>query len=181
MSHTEQLNGRLRRMRLGVAPSPWSKAPIHGIGGLTEVGYVPGTDMLLAVSSSGRGLFDCLTGQRIARDYTPPDEGHWYDETGLLAQGIGPVEQQIIRLAGLHGGGLPWSNREGWSLERIAPDWPLESIVIQPAGCSVLVERFAEGCAKIEEDHEIRAFGFSDTGRTFVIALSHSLVIHLQS
>lgn len=63
----------------------------------------------------------------------------------------------------------------------IAPDWPLQSIVIEPPGCSVLHERSADGCAKIEEDYEIRAFGFSDTGRSFVVAVSHSLMIHSRS
>jgi len=178
MSHTTELNDRLRRLKVEAVSLPWRRAPVHAVGGLTEVGYVPDSDLLLAVTSTGRGLFDCLSGQRIGRDRTPPEEGGWYDETGLLAQGIGPAEQQFIRLAGLHGGGLRRAARDGWSLEMVAPDWPLQSIIIQPPGCCVLIERFADGCTKIEEDHELRAFGFSETGRSFVIAVSHSLMIY---
>jgi len=177
MSHTTELNDRLRSIKIAPVPPPWQRT-IHAIGGLTEVGYVPDADLLLAVSSTGRGLFDCTSGQRVARDYTSPDEGgSWYDDTGLLAQGIGPAEKHFIRLAGLHGGGLPRNTRDGWSLELVAPDWPLQSIIIQPPGRSVLIERFADGCAKIEQDYEVRAFGFSDTGRSFVVAVSHSLII----
>jgi hypothetical protein len=180
MSHITELNDRLRRIKIEQVFPPWRRT-VHAVGGLTEIGYVPASDWLLAVTSNGRGLFDCIGGQRVARDHTPPEEGDWYDETGLLAQGIGPAEQQLIRLAGLHGGGLPRATRDGWSLELVAPDWPLQSIIIQPPGRCVLVERFADGCAKIEEDHEIRAFGFSDTGRSFVVAVSHSLMIYSRS
>lgn len=180
MSHTAELNERLRHLKAGAVPPPWQRAPVHAVGGLTDVGYVPGSDLLLVVTHTGRGLFDCLSGQRVARDRTPPEEGGWYDESGLLAQGIGPADRQLIRLAGLHGGGLGHVARDGWSLELIAPDWPLQSIVIQPPGRCVLVERFADGCAKIEEDYGVRAFGFSETGLSFVIAVSHSLMIYFR-
>lgn len=165
-------------MKARPAPSPWRRGPVHAVGGLTEVGYVPESDLLLVVTSTGRGLFDCTRGVRVARDRTPPEIGGWYDEIGLLALGIGPVEQQFIRLAGLHGGGLHRMTRDGWSLEIVAPDWPRQSIIIQPPGSFVLVDRFAAGCVKIEEDFEIRAFGFSDTGRSFVVALSHTLLVY---
>jgi hypothetical protein len=177
MSHTTELNDRLRRIKIEPVFPPWQRT-IHAVGGLTEIGYVPASDLLLAVTYSGRGLFDCTSGQRVVRDHTPPEEGEWYDDTGLLARGIGPADRQLIRLAGLHGGGLPRCARDGWSLELVAPDWPLQSIIIQPPGRCVLIERFAAGCAKIEEDHEIRAFGFSDTGRSFVVAVPHSLMIY---
>jgi hypothetical protein len=177
MSHTTELNDRLRRIKIEPVLPPWQRT-VHAVGGLTEVGYVPATDLLLTVTSTGRGLFDCISRQRVARDRTPPDEGGWYDETGLLAQGIGSAELHLIRLAGLHGGGLPRVARDGWSLELVAPDWPLQRIIVQPPGRGVLIEQFADGCAGIEEDYEIRAFGFSDSGRSFVVAVSHSLMIY---
>jgi hypothetical protein len=120
MSHTAELNDRLRRIKIEPVLSPWQRT-VHALGGLTEVGYVSATDLLLAVTSTGRGLFDCISGQRVTRDRTPPEEGGWYDETGLLAQGIGPAEPHLVRLAGLHGGGLPRTARDGWSLELVAP------------------------------------------------------------
>lgn len=179
MNHAAKLNDlndRLRGFKIEPAPSPWRRT-FHAIGGLSEVGFVPGSDLLLVVSSTGRGLFDCASGSRVDRDRTPPEEGEWHDEVGLLAQGIGTIEQQFIRLAGLHGGGLPLMARDGWSLKLVAPDWPLQRVVIEPPGRSVLIERLAQGCVVIEQDYEIRTFGFSDTGRTFVVALAHSLII----
>lgn len=177
MSHTTELNDRLRRIKIERVLPPWQRT-VHAVGGLTEVGYVPATDLLLTVTSTGRGLFDCISGQRVSRDYTPPEDGDWYDETGLSAQGIGPAEAHLVRLAGLHGGGLPRAARDGWSLELVAPDWPLQRIIIEPPSRSVLIQQFADGCAAIEEDHEIRAFGFSETGRSFVVAVAHSLMIY---
>lgn len=177
MSHTTELNDRLRRIKIEPAPPPWQRT-VYAVGGLTEIGYVPASDLLLTVTSTGRGILDCISGQRVARDHTPPDEGDWYDETGLLAQGIGPAETQFIRLAGLHGGGLPRTARDGWSLELVAPDWPLQCIIIQPPGRYVLIEQFADGCTGIEQDYEIRAYGFSDTGRSFIVATSDSVMIY---
>ncbi|MFE6285582.1 hypothetical protein [Streptomyces sp. NPDC057877] len=45
------------------------------VGGLLGVGFAvhPGTghDVAMVVSSSGHGLFDAVTGGRIAREYDP--------------------------------------------------------------------------------------------------------------
>lgn len=79
MSHTAALNDRLRRLKLQEVMSPWRRVGEHAVGGLTEVGYVPGSDLLLAVSASGRSLFDGLSGERVARDRTP-----LYEVAGMM-------------------------------------------------------------------------------------------------
>lgn len=66
MAHPAELNERLRRLRIEPAPPPWVRTE-HTVGGLTEVGYAPASDLLLVVSSGGRGLFDGLSGQRLSR------------------------------------------------------------------------------------------------------------------
>jgi hypothetical protein len=171
MSFHDELRGRLRRIPLGQPPAPWRRADSYAVGGLTEVGFAEQSDLLLVVSSQGRGLFDCLTGVRIARDPKAPDDG-WYDEVRLTASGIGPLGDQLIRLSGLHGGGLSACTDDGWGVTRIAPDWPLEAIVLDPPGSSVLYEGHAEGCIKIAEDFEFRAYGFSGTGLSLIVATS---------
>jgi len=138
---------------------------------LTEVGFRERTDLLLVVSWRGRGVFDCPTGVRVARDPTAPDDG-WYDEVRLTALGIGPLHDRSIRLSGLHGGGLPARTDDGWGVTRIAPDWPLEAIVLDPPGSSALYEGHAEGCIKIAEGLGFRAFGFSETGLSLIVATS---------
>jgi hypothetical protein len=95
----------------------------------------------------------------------------------LEADGIGSLAGQIIKIAGLHGGGLPHFNSNGWGLESVSPDWPSTSIFISPPRSSVMVESFSKGCEKIYEDSEIRAFGFSPSGIYFVIATSDSLTL----
>lgn len=122
--HIRELNRRLRALKLQAPSAPWKRVVAHAIGGLTEVGYAEDSDWLLVISSQGRGLFNCLSGERTARDYAAPVGAvDWYDEVRLVARGIGAIENQFVRLAGLHGGGLPRFTRDGWSLETVAPDW----------------------------------------------------------
>lgn len=167
---------RLRRLPTAKAPAPWHLVTAAAVGWLTEIGFAEGTDLLLVVSSQGRGVFDATTGLRIARDDEPPHDS-WYDPIRLTAQGIGSIGDQRVRIAGLMGGGLPRRTRDGWGLERIAPDWPKESVVLSPPRQSVLIERLATGCARLDVD-EIRAYGFSEAGNSFAVALaSHTVVI----
>ena len=176
--YRETLNGRLRALQLEDSPSPWKRVASHMVGGLTEVGYSEGTDLLLVISSEGRSLFDCLSGIRMARDHEAPSaDANWYDPPRLVALGINSTSDQFVRLAGWHGGGLPRFTKDGWSLELVSPDWPNNSIVLSPPHKSVLIESNSEGCVKIAEDYEIRAYGFAETGRSFVIAKSHALEI----
>ena len=177
--HIRKLNSRLRALELQSPPAPWTRVAAHAVGGLLEVGYAEGSDWLLVVSSQGRGLFDCLNGARTARDYAEPaGDVDWYDVVRLAARGIGAIENQIVRLAGLHGGGLPRFTRDGWGLELVAPDWPLTSVILSPAHQTVLIESHSAGCVKVAEDSEIRACGFSETGRSFVVAMSHTVEIY---
>lgn len=175
-THRRRIKTWLGRFELGDPPSPWIRSGVHAVGGLTEVGYAEGTDLLLVVSSQGRGVFDALSGERVARDHeVPSDDGEWYDRVLLRAGGIGILADSMVRLAGLHGGGLPYSTYDGWSLQLASPEWPEESIFLAPPGRAIFPESFAEGCVKIATGMEFRAYGFSETGKSFVIASGHTL------
>lgn len=177
--HTRKLNGRLRALKVQPPPEPWERVSTHAVNGLTEVGYAEGSDWLLVVSSQGRGLFDCLSGERTDRDYAEPaSDVAWYDDVRLVAYGIGAIERQLVRLSGLHGGGLPRCTSDRWSLELVAPDWPITGVVLSPPHQSVYIESHSAGCVKVAEDYEIRAYGFSDTGRSFAVAMNHTLEIY---
>jgi hypothetical protein len=52
----------------------------------------------LVVSSQGRGVIDCLTGEKVA----PDDEEFYENETSLEAQGIGILSDRTIRMSGLY-------------------------------------------------------------------------------
>jgi hypothetical protein len=75
------------------------------IGGMTEAGFVPQSSLLMVVSHQGRGLLDLITGSRVARD--EQETGTWFDASRLAVLGIGPLDGQWIKVAGLAGDQLP--------------------------------------------------------------------------
>jgi hypothetical protein len=176
MDHLARLRGRLRGLPLLPPPSPWESVATHAVGGLTEVGFAAGTDLLLVVSHSGRGVFDGRTGERLARDPGEPS-AEWYDPVRLSAEGVGPLAGVTVRLAGLHGGGLPVVTADGWSVQVAYPDWPDGMAVLEPPGRSVFVDHLAGGCVRFADLDVPWACGFSETGQSLVVAESHTLRI----
>jgi hypothetical protein len=158
--------------------APWSQVAVHAVGGLTEVGFADDTDLLLVVSSRGRGVFNCCSGQIVARDQAEPDDG-WYDERRLRALGIGSLEGRMISLSGLHGGGLLNSGRDGWWVDAITLDWPNVSLLL--GGPWGWIYDGKTPFVKLAVEREVRAFGFSDTGETFVLATSSEVRIFAHS
>ena len=152
----------------------WTKPNIFGIGGLIQVGFSPQSDYLLIVSHQGRGVFDCISGQKIARD-TNGDWWQYFDETTLIAEGIGNLTGQKILTAGLFGGNLPMTTADGWKLF----EQPEESERI-----FLKHESWADDEAKFVGDGEVcemRAFGFSDKGNSFIIATSCDVKIYAKA
>jgi hypothetical protein len=150
------------------------------VGGLTDVGFAPHSDLLLVVSSQGRGVFDGLSGKRIARDASVPegDDPDWFDTFELTSEGIGSLAGQRIRTAGLHGGGLPLLTRDGWSVERLTLDWPDETLLL----CQPWKHGYKPGeFVKVAVHSEVRAWGFSPTGRSLILAISSNLAIWSRS
>ncbi len=163
-------------------PEPWTAVPVVHVGGLTDVGVrsADGIEYILTVTQSGRGLFDSADGL-VARDRAePPDD--WVDQIGLEADGIGPLEGQRVRLAGLAGGGLPTATHDGWHITRAAIDWPNEYVFLEPPGRGVLWSGHEDGCAKLlgDEAVDLRAAGFSPTGRMLVLATAADLRIFVR-
>ncbi len=172
---------RLRKVRRQVqkapitaAPEPWRETWFGAVGGLTEVGFLRGSDLLLVVSSQGRAVFDCDAGDRVARDREEPAE-HWYQPQSLLAHGIGPLAGKSIALSGLHGGGLSSCTADGWWSKSITLRWPKEELLLgEPFGS--LFEPTTQFW-KLGTELEVRAFGFSPTGRSLLVATSSDLRI----
>ncbi len=167
---------RMRGMPTRDPPSPWRRVGSFAVGGLAAVGFASNTDLLLVVSSPGRGVFDCLEGQKIDRD--PSDSFH-LDEIALEADGIGPSSGQRIRLSGIYGGGLPHLTRDGWSAEAFALDWPEVSLVLVPPGSWAFGDAFGKPAdyVKVAVESEVRAWGFSPTGKSLILATSSDLTV----
>ncbi|MBD1857982.1 hypothetical protein H6F69_20485 [Leptolyngbya sp. FACHB-1624] len=169
--HLEPLKKRLRSLEIDQVPDPWKRLAAFSIGGLRSVGYDRESDNLLVVSSQGRGVIDCLKGQKIARD----DEEYYENETYLEAQGIGILSDRIIRMAGLFGGGLPTITEDGWQLECVTLSFPEQMVILLPPN-SYLYSK-PNRMTKIYEDADIRAYGFSYSGKSFVIATPSDVTI----
>jgi uncharacterized protein (TIGR02996 family) len=156
-------------------PLPWKETGHSAVGGLTEVGFDDQSELLLVVSHNGRGVFDCTSGKRVARDPRNDVEG-WYDEFELVALGIGPLEGKSINLTGLNGGALPTTTTDGWVLSKNTRG-PWERVCLWSPRLVNNEGRTRRTCATLFEEYEIRAYGFTYTGTSFVLATSSDVYL----
>lgn len=171
------------RKHAGVGlPALWQRSGCLPIGGLIGVGFAEDRDLLLVLSVDGRGVIDCATGSKVARDRSPDCSGDagWHHESRLKAVGIGPLADVTVRVAGLHGGGLPTCTEDGWRVESFVFDPCDPDLVLVPPGATFWapnapLTRLAAGAG------ELRAFGFSYTGKSLVIATSADVTIFYRS
>lgn len=148
-------------------PSGWERH-ILAVGGFMYVGFSEiHTEKLICISSQGQSVIDCETLQK-----TYCDEN--YDEHELIACAE-ELGDELIRIAGICGGGLRHSSNDGNFLAKVAPFWPREQIIFMPDFHSWYTA--PDKCQIICDDYEIRAYGFSKCGRYFVIATSSDLTI----
>ncbi|MFG3498602.1 hypothetical protein [Streptomyces sp. NPDC047928] len=158
------------------APGPWravldNRTPV---GGLLGIGFAThpddGRDLVMVVSADGHGLFDATTGEKIARDRDPDLETSTPDDSpDLTCPGLGPVAGVPVRIAGLHGGGLHHGTGDGWYVDVVAPDWPHHRVVLSLG---------KEWWQVFHADYsELRAAGFSPSGRTLAVATSSDLTL----
>jgi hypothetical protein len=157
-------------------PEKWKKIAEYAISGLTDIGFSQDEQFLLVVSGQGRGVFDCFSGKKVARDLEV--DGSWINEQNLTCQGIGPIAGEEIQLAGINGGGLRSGNDEGDQLLCISPYWPKKEIILCPDWQNCYTEEGALSSYKMWRGYELRAFGFSPSGMTFVIGESSDVTIY---
>lgn len=174
----EHLKERFRYLD-GLPPAaildPWCRLPSVAVGGLWHVGFAPESDLLLVHSVSGRGVIDCATGEKLARD----DEEYEITES-LEAEGIGPLRGQRIRMSGIYGGGLLRMAADGWSVELHPLSWPEEELFLCPPGQAMLWQRAGSepGLLKLRPlPSVLTAYGFSPTGKSLVIASASDIEI----
>lgn len=159
----EQLNG----LCVKSTPEGWELVTVVAVGGLTEIGFSKKGNYLLISSSAGRGLFDCKTGENIARDRDV--DGEWFDSFTLKCKGIDLIADEIVDMSGLSGGGLPSSNQFGDGVELTAQNWPIYDLYFCPQFQSALISGHDRGCARVDSGY-IRAYGFSWCGQFLVSA-----------
>ncbi|WP_071849958.1 hypothetical protein [Duganella sp. HH105] len=170
----ERLINLLQKVPRKECPAGWEIAGRFAVGGLTEIGFSRSAEILLVISSSGRGVIDCALGAKVSRD--DESSGDWYMPAELVCRGIEPLESEIVQIAGLHGGGLLTATRRGESLEVASPDWPKSDLFFCPNNKSAVSEGHQQGCTLIASDY-FRAYGFSWSGNSFAFATSSDVTV----
>lgn len=173
---SDRLRELYRSMHATPAPPPWRQVPIH-IGGIVAVGYgsgTSGTEWLLVLTHSGLGVVDCATGVTVARERE--SEPSLEEPYPVVVSGIGPIAGERIPVAGLWGGGLRSNSPDGWGLYRASPNWPTDCAVLCPPDSPDLDDPSKVTMLAKDLDPPIRALGFSDSGRSFVVASTELLL-----
>lgn len=158
-------------------PPPWERRFLR-VGGVCGVGFSADGKWFMVVSHNGRGLFDCQTSERIARD---PSHGYGsFDDASETVSGLGPLEGQRVPVTAIRGPiptrrQLPTTTGDGWEVswqeaeERLGmPDTP------------IYLRGTEEGTRPgnlLGEFELLVAVGFSPTGRVLVIAESHTITV----
>ncbi|MFJ6728510.1 hypothetical protein ACIQPQ_26800 [Streptomyces sp. NPDC091281] len=174
---------RLLAAPVVAAPAPWERVAVVAVGGLLGIGFASlpedGRDLVMVVSTTGHGLLDAVTGERIARDREPdPDEETPDTAPDLTCPGLGPVAGQRVHIAGLHGGGLHSGTADGWSLDVVTPAWPHERVLLSHGGAPYAGPHGDGWWHVFHSGHsEFRAAGFSPSGRTVAVATSSDVTL----
>lgn len=151
------------------------------VGGLHEVGFAPNQDLLMVLSSQGQGIFDCIKGEKITRLHNDLDWAKDYNESTYSIIGFDVLANIKITTSGLISPDiLPKKTADGWQLIITDPEpdeSPFQMYLIQKI---YLVSPDQKEKIYITMDGacELRAFGFSDTGNSFIVATSCDLVIY---
>lgn len=137
-------------------------------GGLVAIGFGEDSDLALVVTHDGRGVIDCLTGTKVARD----TDLFYPDEHTLLIEGIGPLADRTVAVAGIDGGELRRDTDDGWLLDGRLSNSSDDVIRLLPPTPNAEPKIFTDFIP------EVRAFGFSPTGRSFVIATGAEVFVY---
>jgi len=175
-SHLDPLRREIEQRQVAPAPAPWQLKAQLTIAGLLEVGFDHDSELLLVASSSGRSVIDCQSGAKVARDRTDNLGSDRY----LQTRGIGPLHERVIHMAGINGGGLPLATADGWMVEDITLAWPEQHLLLVEPGSWLHGARYNRPALfhKLAVELEVRAFGFSYTGLSLVIATAGDLLVY---
>ncbi|MBP2832616.1 hypothetical protein J8281_10510 [Aquimarina sp. U1-2] len=159
----------------------WFKKEKFAIGGLREMGFKPNTDILMLLSSQGRGIFDCIKAEKIERDSYDYYMEEW-DEKTRIVQGFGKFKDEVFICGGFEAKDpIKKETKDGWKI-KIKQETRLDyRKVMKEAEVMYLVNN--DKRIEIDVFHYgiDRAYGFSDTGNSFVLGISSDLYIWSRS
>ncbi|WP_328873487.1 hypothetical protein OHT76_27285 [Streptomyces sp. NBC_00287] len=186
-AYQQRLRDRLLAAPEVPAPEPWRPVfqpmPYAPVGGLLGIGFAThpdtGHDLVMVVSHDGHGLFDAVTGEKIARDRDPDPETDTPDTAAdLTCPGLGPIAGTRVHIAGLFGGGLH-TGTDGWQVDVQTPEWPNERVLLSNGHGQFHNSPHGEGWWHIFHSSysTFRAAGFSPSGETLAVATSSDLTV----
>jgi hypothetical protein len=178
LAHQKYLNGVLAELPVCESPKSWRKKFSAAVGVIEYVGFSQNCDCLLTVSSTGSGLWDLSTGEKIAREYYKdalPHNGGFLvnpdlDARNLICRGIGPVAGEEIKIAGLDGGGLRTTSGKGESIVIVSPQYPCHEVVFEANFQSCFTPGKNQDCVIVYKGFvKPNMCGFSYSGDYFVV------------
>ncbi|MFD6636108.1 hypothetical protein ACFWDN_09825 [Micromonospora chalcea] len=184
--YQQQLRSKFLAAPVVAPPEPWRHLDqtwrYIPVGGLQGVGFgahpQTGVDLLMVVSTDGFGLIDATTGANVARDRHPDPDDAEPSGPDLACPGIGVLAGTRVRIAGLFGGGLHATTDDGWTIDVVAPEWPNDRVLLSVDGGAYKGLPGTTWWHVFHSDYsELRAAGFSPSGRTLVIATSSDVTL----
>lgn len=184
--YEQRLRARFLAAPVVAPPEPWRHLDrtrrCIPVGGLQGVGFgvhpQTGVDLLMVVSMDGFGLIDATTGATIARDRDPDPDDASPSGPDLACPGIGVLVGTRVRIAGLFGGGLHATTGDGWTVDVVAPEWPNHRVLLSADGGACKGPPGTSWWHVFHADYsELRAAGFSPSGRTLAIATSSDVTL----
>ncbi|MFF7170092.1 hypothetical protein [Streptomyces pseudovenezuelae] len=184
--YQRDLRDRLASVPVLPAPAPWQPVfdSCAAVGGLLGIGFAThpdsGHDLVMVVSTDGHGLFDAVTGEKVARDRDPDPESCTPDAApDLTCPGLGPIAGRRVHIAGLFGGGLHATTADGWHVEVVSPAWPHHRVLLSRGSGMPHRDPHGERWWHVFHSHgsEHRAAGFSPSGRTLAVATSSDVTL----
>lgn len=155
----------------------WIRKNVWAIGGLREIGFLENSDVLMVLSSQGRGIFNCLTAERIERDSRDYYTNKWNPENGNV-KGVGEYENENFICGGFeYPDILSKETSDGFTTEIKTKKFKF--LFPEDANAGTLFIHSPDKKMKIEiaqSDYGFdRAYGFSPTGKSFVFSTSSEI------
>ncbi len=160
----------------------WNKIGFQSVGGLREVGFIEDTDYLM-VLGRGRTIFNCLTNEKTARDRQDYYVENWDASTGIIEGFDLFVGKQILCGGFEYPDSMLKETKDKWGIkieQDIRPDYKKE---LKEAEVMYLISERGNVKIEVKVFHYsiTRAYGFSKTGKSFIVAESDGVTMWVRA
>jgi len=161
----------------------WKKNGYQAVGGMREAGFIEGSDFLMVLGRQGRTVFNCLTNEKSERDRQNYYLDNWDSKTGMIS-GIGKFEGQHIKCGGFeYPDQLKKRTQDNWLIQIREEKRITYKNEHKLAQVMYLVNPNYQEKLELKVFHYqiTRAYGFSPTGKSFVITESDGITMWIRN